>query len=378
MPIITSRPPTRPTGPAKSFPLLTPTLEWPLPARLRPSRQRWCRRLSVDGEKLVRGSSGASVLRPSGMTSCTSCTSLEFMHHRDGYLIAGSNILFWFGYFHIAFPVSVRATFAFDTTPLEGISIPPFYDYGDWFRWSTTKKIIWKNLENLFENPATLYIPTFTISFFLFRRLRPTPIFRLTSRSLAMLSTCCERRRLRFDSYCILFLTYDTDRLSGRDEKTIFSTLTPGFFPVESDRWCIERWLATWRACFMGTGVDFCSFWKWARIACERSEPELLLTYTVTYLFFLFHDFLTHHFDSHFLGLFCSWGGTDFTFVFIKDLEAETIHVCIAWALLKLSGMCFFFIVCLCVSFLLGFSCTSVYSEGNGWYAILITSLPRG
>lgn len=93
---------------------------------------------------------------------------------------------------------------------------------------------------------------------------------------------------------------------------------------------------------------------------------NFFLTYTVTYLLFLFHDFLTHHFDSHFLGLFCSWGGTDFTFVFIKDLEAETIHVCIAWALLKLSGMCFFFIVCLCVFFYWAFLVHRFIRRGMG------------
>jgi hypothetical protein len=42
-----------------------------------------------------------------------------------------------------------------------------------------------------------------------------------------------------------------------------------------------------------------------------------------------------------FLGvLFYSWGGMDITF--FKDLEAETIHVCIAWALLKYLGLFLF------------------------------------
>lgn len=96
---------------------------------------------------------------------------------------------------------------------------------------------------------------------------------------------------------------------------------------------------------FHGNRSWFCSFGKGRRLLASDLNPNLSsLTYTVTYLFFsFFHDFLTHHFNSHLLGFFCSWGGMDFTFVFIKDLEAETIHVCIAWALLKLSGMCFLF-----------------------------------
>lgn len=55
--------------------------------------------------------------------------------------------------------------------------------------------------------------------------------------------------------------------------------------------------------------------------------------------------------DSHFMGLFALGAGWISLFLF-KDLEAETINVCIAWALLKYLGCAFLllFIVCLFLS----------------------------
>jgi hypothetical protein len=53
-------------------------------------------------------------------------------------------------------------------------------------------------------------------------------------------------------------------------------------------------------------------------------------TYAVTF-FFSFYD----HFC---FGFFCTGAGMDIIF---KDLEAETIHVCIAWALLNIFGLLF-------------------------------------
>lgn len=75
----------------------------------------------------------------------------------------------------------------------------------------------------------------------------------------------------------------------------------------------------------------------------------------------LFDDFLLLWICLFSLGLFFSWAG--WISHFFKDLEAETIHVCIAWALLKYLGLFFFvFIAGLHISFYLG-SCISVW----GW-----------
>lgn len=44
-----------------------------------------------------------------------------------------------------------------------------------------------------------------------------------------------------------------------------------------------------------------------------------------------------------FLGVLFTLMGRDGYHIFFKDLEAETIHVCIAWALLKYLGFVFWF-----------------------------------
>lgn len=58
----------------------------------------------------------------------------------------------------------------------------------------------------------------------------------------------------------------------------------------------------------------------------------------------LFDDFLLLWICFFSLGLFFSWAG--WISHFFKDLEAETIHVCIAWALLKYLGLFFFVFYC--------------------------------
>lgn len=83
-------------------------------------------------------------------------------------------------------------------------------------------------------------------------------------------------------------------------------------------------------------------------------------TYAVTY----FDDFLAFWTLGFVL---LSWGGMDITF-FFEDLEAETIHVCIAWALLKYLGFVLFFFLHLSTfdsssifSLSLFLACTSVF-----------------
>jgi hypothetical protein len=88
----------------------------------------------------------------------------------------------------------------------------------------------------------------------------------------------------------------------------------------------------------------FASFQGWEKgwIACERpftpARPLSLSlpfrTYAVTY----FDDFLAYW---TFLGFCFTLMGRDGYHIFFKDLEAETIHVCIAWALLKYLGFVF-------------------------------------
>lgn len=76
-----------------------------------------------------------------------------------------------------------------------------------------------------------------------------------------------------------------------------------------------------------GLGVDFFAFGE-RGLACL---PCARLTYAVIYLFLTFLTFW-------FLGVLLS--GRDGYHIF-KDLEAETIHVCIAWALLQYLGLVF-------------------------------------
>lgn len=60
--------------------------------------------------------------------------------------------------------------------------------------------------------------------------------------------------------------------------------------------------------------------------------------------------------------------------IIFKDLEAETIHVCIAWALLNILG-CFFLLLC----YLLLFSSfTDCFSVHGIWGLVNNTSLLTG
>jgi hypothetical protein len=101
----------------------------------------------------------------------------------------------------------------------------------------------------------------------------------------------------------------------------------------------------------------FCLFQGWEKgwIACERpftpARPLSFLfrTYAVIYL----DDFLAFW---TFLGFCFTLMGRDGYHIFFKDLEAETIHVCIAWALLKYLGFVFWFCCTLTLRFFVYFS----------------------
>jgi hypothetical protein len=67
---------------------------------------------------------------------------------------------------------------------------------------------------------------------------------------------------------------------------------------------------------------------------------SLSLSFPFTYAATYFDDFLAFW---TFLGFCFTLMGRDGYHTFFKDLEAETIHVCIAWALLKYLGLVFWF-----------------------------------
>lgn len=80
------------------------------------------------------------------------------------------------------------------------------------------------------------------------------------------------------------------------------------------------------------------------------------LTYAVTYSMTSSLDF------SFLIGVIILLGGMDITF--FEDLEAETIHVCIAWALLKYLGL-FYLLLLVFASCFHGFFLVPVYRFGD-------------
>lgn len=80
----------------------------------------------------------------------------------------------------------------------------------------------------------------------------------------------------------------------------------------------------------------------------------------------LWHYFLFSFYDLFVWVLFFTGAGMDIIF---KDLEAETIHVCIAWALLNILG-CFLLLCYLLSSF------TDCFSVHGIWGLVNNTSLP--
>jgi hypothetical protein len=149
-------------------------------------------------------------LAPSALAACFYCTSPELLHHPVGPLIAGPNILFClFGLFHLAFPCLIRAGLPLHsiTTPLEGMF--PFSFLRQRRSITVIDKKTFKKLESsskirlhcIYHSPHTFFFLSADLTTY-------TYIFRHISRSLAMLPTCCERWRLRFDSFCIFYLRY--------------------------------------------------------------------------------------------------------------------------------------------------------------------------
>lgn len=181
-----------------------------------------------------------------------------------------------------------------------------------------------------------------------------TTTFASYSRSFAILLACCERRRMRFNT----LHPFPTIPLSSLREGRILSSAYVSFFR-SGHRWCTEHTcsdIATWRCMFMTFGVDF-TFFLSGRVL--RANDFARYTYAVA-LFFIF--FLW----SLCLGFCFTGAGMDIIF---KDLEAETIHVCIAWALLNILG-CFLLLCYLLSPF------TDCFSVHGIWGLVNNTSLP--
>ena len=103
-------------------------------------------------------------------------------------------------------------------------------------------------------------------------------------------------------------------------------------------------------------------FWSWFSFSWEGFACKRLCQIHLRCDFFSFYD----HFV---LGFFFTGAGMDIIF---KDLEAETIHVCIAWALLNILGCFLLRLVTFTVYFLFSIplftDCFSLYIGFGDWW----------
>lgn len=212
------------------------------------------------------------------------------------------------------------------------------------------KKIIWKNLKNCSKiRLLCIYRPS-PSSFF----LSADYDLHLSFAIYLDLLRCFQL--VASDGACDLILIassfnlrYRSSLREGRENYFLFFDL--GFFPVESDRWCIELWLATWRACSMGTGVDF--------VLLEKGEDCLRVIWTRTFLlsptlwlifFFFLPRFPYSSFQFSFIGVFLLLGRDGFHICFYQGSRGGNdtrLHclgtVEIIWDVLSVLSVCVFF-----------------------------------